>query len=413
MSDLAALSLDFTQFANPSEGQVVHSLKKFWIEQQWEDLIACLTLLQHRAEWRDWCRETTSVLSQTVTNARADLLSQPSFVSWQQILETHLFVDHQKVERVQRRMFSAADFASFALSDGDFSHDTILRPRTVFTITGTGYTVMTDHRFVGCQRKGKRLFVDDEELDVPASMDMSLWEQVRSGDGWKVCATPLYRGKLEIGAISPYLTIPFERGCRFDYNPGALANIIHRRIVGALDILRQMWRDLWHELLAVNRHIVLFREVRRPDTVSSFSNSSVPGTLFICPYVGEDVISTGDALDSLIHEHCHQKLYLLESLVPLYDKDYVTRHRSPWKESPRPIGGILHGYFVFTVLARFWKRAIGKGDTLSDYAARRLREIATELDDAREILQAHCPFTEAGLEMFRSLERMETVGLMR
>ena len=155
--------------------------------------------------------------------------------------------------------------------------------------------------------------------------------------------------------------------------------------------------------MLINRCIVLFEEVKPSNTVSSFSNSSVPGALFLCPFVGTELISLGDLVDSVVHEHAHQKLYLLESQVALYDKAYVKKHPSPWKDEPRAIGGVLHGYFVFSVLRAFWARVPRVGHPLSTYAASRLARIRRELDEAERTLSKHCPFTTAGDELFASL----------
>src|SRR3546814_2339556 len=53
-----------------------------------------------------------------------------------------------------------------------------------------------------------------------------------------------------------------------------------------------------------------------PDKIVSFSDNSVPGALYVSVLQGDDPIDAYDLADSLLHEHRHQKLYLLERLAP-------------------------------------------------------------------------------------------------
>lgn len=55
----------------------------------------------------------------------------------------------------------------------------------------------------------------------------------------------------------------------------------------------------------------------------------------------------------LIHEFQHVKLGALMDLLPLVDP-CDERGYAPWREDPRPVGGLLQGVYAFTGVAHFW-----------------------------------------------------------
>jgi len=95
-----------------------------------------------------------------------------------------------------------------------------------------------------------------------------------------------------------------------------------------------------------------------------------------------------DLADSIIHEHRHQKLYLLSRAVDLVaaDRPLVS---SPWREEPRPPSGVLHAVFVFAELKAFWEWTAKTGQPSARERARdevsiitkRLREGVAVLGD--------------------------------
>jgi HEXXH motif-containing protein len=57
--------------------------------------------------------------------------------------------------------------------------------------------------------------------------------------------------------------------------------------------------------------------------------------------------------ETLVHEFQHVKLGGLMDLVPLVEPG-TKRGYAPWREDPRPMGGILQGVYAFTGIVRFW-----------------------------------------------------------
>ncbi|MGW4027792.1 HEXXH motif domain-containing protein [Streptomyces sp. NPDC004838] len=63
---------------------------------------------------------------------------------------------------------------------------------------------------------------------------------------------------------------------------------------------------------------------------------------------------------TLVHELQHSKLSALMHLAPLHepsasaDEEAERLYYAPWRDDPRPLGGMLQGAYAFTALARFW-----------------------------------------------------------
>ncbi|MFF3204521.1 HEXXH motif domain-containing protein [Streptomyces sp. NPDC002962] len=61
---------------------------------------------------------------------------------------------------------------------------------------------------------------------------------------------------------------------------------------------------------------------------------------------------------TLVHEFQHTKLSGLLHLAPLYVADaaqHDERLYAPWRDDPRPVGGLLQGIYAFAGVTRFWR----------------------------------------------------------
>ena len=65
--------------------------------------------------------------------------------------------------------------------------------------------------------------------------------------------------------------------------------------------------------------------------------------------VAPDALAVG-----LLHEFQHSKLNALTYLLDLWT-DAPRRHYSPWRDDPRPVGGVLHGAYAYLAVAEFWQ----------------------------------------------------------
>ena len=57
--------------------------------------------------------------------------------------------------------------------------------------------------------------------------------------------------------------------------------------------------------------------------------------------------------ETLVHEFQHIKLCGLMDMLPLIEPS-GERGYAPWREDPRPMGGILQGLYAFVGIVRFW-----------------------------------------------------------
>ena len=141
-----------------------------------------------------------------------------------------------------------------------------------------------------------------------------------------------------------------------------------------------------------------------PEKIVSFSDNSVPGALYVSVWQGDRLIDPYDLADSLVHEHRHQKLYLLERIAPTVETTDLAVV-SPWREDLRPPSGLLHAVFVFVELRRFWAHVRDHGPArLHNRAVNQLQDTDEHLALAFATLET-CPLTDAGRQLTAVLQR--------
>ncbi|MER5322756.1 HEXXH motif domain-containing protein [Streptosporangium roseum] len=59
---------------------------------------------------------------------------------------------------------------------------------------------------------------------------------------------------------------------------------------------------------------------------------------------------------TLAHEVQHAKLSALLDVVTLLAPDDGSRHYAPWRDDPRPLGGLLQGAYAYLGVTEFWRR---------------------------------------------------------
>jgi HEXXH motif-containing protein len=119
----------------------------------------------------------------------------------------------------------------------------------------------------------------------------------------------------------------------------------------------------------------------------SFSDPAIPFSIFLS--VSEGSEADLRIAEAIIHESMHLQLSLVESLVPLVMDDRITLY-SPWKQTNRPLSGVIHALYVFRVIDE-WLASISTSDPGSQFIGRRRAQIA---DEIKELDLAWC---ESGL----------------
>ncbi|SLM46324.1 conserved protein of unknown function [Nitrospira japonica] len=163
---------------------------------------------------------------------------------------------------------------------------------------------------------------------------------------------------------------------------------------GHVDRIGRAWRTVrlaWpegHEVLALLTSRVIPLHAAG---VVSFSYRHRPGLSFINCFDRDNL----DLIDDLIHENSHHHLNLLLRKHVMYRGDRNQQiFYSPWRRSLRPIRGILHATFTFTVGAVLFERLSTWAET-----ARGMSEWKASGLTRRDLLRAR----------FRCFEEIESV----
>jgi HEXXH motif-containing protein len=158
------------------------------------------------------------------------------------------------------------------------------------------------------------------------------------------------RGALSLGAVLEYGRE--RKPARVTIPPLHLVG----RIRDALAVIEQAWPPGADLFAALTSRVVPLRA----RGVVSFSYRHRPGLSFINTFDRDQL----DLIDDLIHENSHHHLNLLLRKYVLYRGDHNQEiFYSPWRRSLRPLRGILHAMFTFTMGAILFER-------LSSWAAR-------------------------------------------
>jgi uncharacterized protein len=212
-------------------------------------------------------------------------------------------------------------------------------------------------------------------------------------DGCAIGAQPEYvhqiAGWLREGLPAPprlhrrddWLRLPFRGRILFEEDA---ANEEACKLVGAaLEVIRAWDVATLEEICSLSPEIQFIHDPSaHPDKAVSFSDNSVPGALYVSVRRGGGWIGVYDLADSIIHEHRHQKLYLLQAQAPIVAVD-APLVRSPWRDDLRPPSGLFHAVFVFCGLLRFWQHVSQAGEAgIRDYACSEVVRISDRLNEA-------------------------------
>ncbi|MEV6871581.1 cyclophane-forming radical SAM/SPASM peptide maturase YhhB [Amycolatopsis sp. NPDC051128] len=176
----------------------------------------------------------------------------------------------------------------------------------------------------------------------------------------------------------PWLRSPFSAPIRFLTDDEATTG--PSRVNAAMEWIRRYDAVLAAEILNLSPEVQFVTdESAHPDKVVSFSDDVVPGCLFIGLGAHPGAVDVYDLADSIIHEHRHQKLYLLEREVDLIipGQPFVP---SPWREELRPPSGLLHAAWVFVELLGYWRFVETSSDVAATVRSRAANQVAVSTE---------------------------------
>jgi len=159
------------------------------------------------------------------------------------------------------------------------------------------------------------------------------------------------------------------------------------RIARAWQTIRFAWPQGHDVLTLLTSRIIPLQA----EGVVSFSYRHRPGLSFINCFDRGNL----DLIDDLIHENSHHHLNLLLRKYVMYHRDHNRQiFYSPWRRNLRPLRGILHATFTFTMGALLFQR-------LSSWASGR--------DGAARWKKAGLTRRDLQRARFRCLEEVESV----
>ncbi len=115
----------------------------------------------------------------------------------------------------------------------------------------------------------------------------------------------------------------------------------------AWDILTTHYRGFAEELSAGMSTLV---PLESENSITGASSSIAFGAIAMTAKY-----SAVDLAEALVHELQHSKLNALFDLVELHEPDCDELFYAPWRDDPRPIGGLLHGALAFVTAVEFWR----------------------------------------------------------
>jgi hypothetical protein len=110
----------------------------------------------------------------------------------------------------------------------------------------------------------------------------------------------------------------------------------------------------------------------------SHSTPELPLSIFVSVPSADEPDAVLRLAESIIHEAMHLQLTLIESTVPLVQSTGGLAF-SPWKQTARPVQGLLHGLYVFAVIDEALAALAAVAPEARDFANRRRAEIASEV----------------------------------
>ncbi len=130
--------------------------------------------------------------------------------------------------------------------------------------------------------------------------------------------------------------------------------------------------------------------LRTADRHLSFSLSRLPRTVFIG---GSRTL--WPVTEALVHEVAHLRLNRAAEGLAFAPGPRQPVCYSPWRDDPRPVDGLVHGAYSFSLVLAFWLQALESGGaaTAPVPAEERIALLGVQLADAHEVLD-RCPLSD-------------------
>lgn len=131
----------------------------------------------------------------------------------------------------------------------------------------------------------------------------------------------------------------------------------------------------------------------RTPYATGFTVDSCRGAVFVTPE--ESLI---DTIDHLVHESAHNKLHTIEDLNRLLQPMGAQRFASPWRTDPRPMSGLVHGAYVFTLVGFALAQIANHLEQAAAAIRHRVAIYHGQVAQALDTIEGHAKLTPAGAE---------------
>lgn len=170
------------------------------------------------------------------------------------------------------------------------------------------------------------------------------------------------------------------------------------------DAFREAWPVLehYHPVVAAEIAAAVSVIVPRSQPPTGVVSTTSPGAFgAIAMSLPPDPVTCAE---TLAHEIQHLKLGALLDMVRLTLPDDGRRYYAPWRDDPRPIGGLLQGAYAYLGVTGFWRRQgqLAGGHHRADAEYARWRAAVAKVV---ETLQSSGRLTELGLDFVSGMAR--------
>jgi len=175
-----------------------------------------------------------------------------------------------------------------------------------------------------------------------------------------------------------------EVGVRFYSSEGTLNTTVLACLEDAVAMLSQV-PSLMKTVFSLVRSLHVI-EPKDTDHDVSFSEPHIPFSIFVSVFeerVPSDALRVAEAI---VHEAMHLQLTLIERIVPLVALKGA-KYYSPWRQEYRDAQGLLHGLYVFRVIAHFLSNLRASGSLDTDYTLIRAKSIFEDIKKTQSFSQ--------------------------
>jgi HEXXH motif-containing protein len=155
-----------------------------------------------------------------------------------------------------------------------------------------------------------------------------------------------------------------------------------RTLIRALTVAEQSLPDCFSWVRSRTQVIIPLRQLSGEHSSSS-SASAVPGVVFLT------IHNELQAIEALVHETAHQHLFVAEAEGALIDRNHKSTYKSPLREDPRPLRGILLACHALAYIAAYYSDALRQSLAASQRLEAQISENRHKLNDALSIVLAN------------------------